>query len=108
MVRPCNPFLTARRESKGGGLYLEDPSSVENIAGQTAAHAPDPFESQLADTLMAVFAQGIWELDRIVVELNCRGSCDNNGSAWTAAAFEEQLARSASRLFAVEEERDDG
>jgi hypothetical protein len=107
-MRACNPFLIASGKSKGGGLYLEDPSSVENIACQTAASAPDLLESRLADVLMTVFADGIWELDRVVEELNARGCRDNSGSAWTAAALQKQLARSASRLFAVEETRENG
>jgi hypothetical protein len=103
LMRTLNPFLTGSGESKGGGGYLEDPSSVENIAGQTAARPPDSFESRLADALMAVFADGVWELNRVVMELNARGCRDNNGSEWTAAAFQVQLAQSAARLFAPEE-----
>jgi hypothetical protein len=103
-----NPFLEAEDHSKGGGLYVEDPSAVENFACQTAGSAPDAFESRLADVLMAVFAAGIWELDRVVVELNTRGCHDTGGLPWTVAAFQAQLARSASRLFAVKKERAHG
>jgi hypothetical protein len=97
-----NPFLDSGSDNKGGGLFLEDPHAVENIACQTAGASPTDFEAQLADILMAVFSDGVWELDRILPELEARGCRDRNGSPWTAASLQSQLQESAARLFAAD------
>jgi hypothetical protein len=97
-----NFYLTVAHENKGGGKFLEDPCTAVNITCQTTAREADAFESRLADTLMAVFAEGVAELELVVEELNKHGSRARDGSPWTDTVFQEQLARSASRLFAVE------
>jgi hypothetical protein len=101
-----NFYLTATHETKGGGMFLEDPHTVVNITCQTAGREAEAFELRLADALMAVFAEGVTELEMVVAELNQRGFSAHDGSTWTVTNFQAQLARSASRLFAVE--RTDG
>jgi hypothetical protein len=97
-----NPFLHTGSDNKGGGLFLEDPHAVENIACQTAGASPTDFEARFADILMAVFSAGAWELDQILPELETRGCRDRNGSPWTAASLQSQLQESAARLFATD------
>jgi hypothetical protein len=99
---PNNPFLgPGSTDGKGGGRFLEEPASVPNIVRQTAANDPEAFEANLADVLMAVFADGIWELQAVVAELRARGCHDVDGAPWTESSFGRQLERSSARLFAV-------
>lgn len=98
-MRPYNVFLSAGPGRKGGGLFLEDPATVQNIALQTAAREPDALEVRLAEDMMRVFEQGASELEEVVEALNARASRDPQGHAWTTASLREQLAQSASRLF---------
>jgi len=98
-MRTYNPFLIGSAQIRGGGIYLENPASVENIAGQTLARPLDPFESQLADALMDVFCEEIWELEAIVAALTARGCRDSAGSVWTADSLRRQLDDSAARVF---------
>lgn len=100
-MQTYNPFLTAAQDSKGGGIYFEDPSAVENICVQTAAAAPGKFESSLAAALMGVFAAGATRLEEVVLGLNRVGSRDGGGQPWTAESLAAQLAQSADGLFSV-------
>lgn len=98
-MRAYNVFLSAPPSRKGGGLFLEDPAMVENIALQTAAREPDALEVRLAEEMVRAFEEGASELEQLVEALNARGSRDARGHAWTATSLREQLALSASRLF---------
>lgn len=98
-TQPYNDFLEAGDATKGGGVFLEDPQAIDNIVVQTAGAAPDEFESRLADTLMAVFADEIGDLPDIVAQLNARGCLGRDGSPWSVASLQAQLAQSASLLF---------
>src|SRR5882757_2993075 len=97
-----NPFLETGGDTKGGGLFLGNPAMVQNIPCRTSGAPPTAFEAQLADTLMALFSAGSWELDAILPQLEARGCRDRNGSPWTAATFQSQLEESAARLFAAQ------
>lgn len=104
-VSMFNHFLEAgrRRDEKGGPLTIEVPGAVENIAIQTRSGALDEFEDELADALMAVFADGAEQIADVVAGLDRAGSRDCNGNAWTEAALREQLTLSAAQLFASSE-----
>ena len=75
---------------------------MQNIVRQTGGRDPEAFEADLADVLMAVFADGIWDLQAVVAELRLRGCHDVDGAPWTEGSFGRQLERSSARLFAVE------
>jgi hypothetical protein len=102
-MQTFNAFLRLPREAKGGGALLERLEAVENFVFQTAGAEPEPFEAELADRLMEVFAAGLWELAQVVAALNERAFRDSRGTLWTESSLREQLARSAARLFASEE-----
>ena len=96
---PYNIFLQAPDDPKGGGLFVEEPQSVDNIVNQTAARELDDFESRLADALMAAFAEGAAELPALVARLNANASTDSTGAPWSESSLQQQLAQSASLLF---------
>lgn len=87
-------------QKKGGGRFVEDAAHVENIVVQTRGGPLDPFEDRLAGEIMDAFGQGHFALDQLVAALNDAGSVDAMGQAWTEAAFQDQMALSASLLFA--------
>jgi hypothetical protein len=99
LAQPYNVFLQAPDDSKGGGLFVEDPQSVDNIVNQTAGRGLDDFESRLADALMSIFAEGITELPELVARLNASASTDGTGAPWSESSLRQQLAQSAALLF---------
>lgn len=99
---PNNPFLRADPGNKGGGLFIEHPAAVPNIACQTSGSEPDTVEAGLADLLMAVFSDGVWDLEAVLAALEARGSRDSAGSPWTESSLSQHLQQSAARLFATE------
>lgn len=54
---------------------------------------PTAYENLLGDALERAFAAGIHDLDGIVRELNQSGPAGPDGSPWTAARLESELAR---------------
>lgn len=60
---------------------------------QTRSGPPTEWEDQLADAIEAGFAAGHWELDALVAFVRERGVRDPQGSDWTVASFQAELAR---------------
>lgn len=85
----------------GGGGFIEDPRAVENIVFQTRALPLDPFESDLADALMAAFGEGAETLEALAGSLNRHGSMDRDGRAWDEGSLADQLKQSGDALFAA-------
>lgn len=95
-----NPFLSPGDSSgKGGGRFIEDPATAENIVFQTRGEPLTPFEDALADGLMAAYGEGAETLDQLVSALNAQGCTDRAGRMWTAATLTADLAAAAT-LFA--------
>lgn len=104
MALELNPFLTpAAAGSKGGGLFTEAPSAVENIIFQTRGASLTAFEDRLADQLMSAFSQGAVELAEVVETMNREGGLDDQGRAWTADSLEAVLKTLGGQLFGVTE-----
>lgn len=85
----------------GGGGFIEDPRSVQNIVFQTRARPLCAFEAKFADDLMAAFEDGADTLTNLVAALCRLGSTDPDGSRWTENSLAEQLKRSGDALFAT-------
>jgi hypothetical protein len=102
-IQTYNGFLTELPTPKGGGRWVEDPHSVNNIVNQTAGRAPNEFESRLAEALMSIYAEGVVELPDVVAWLNGHASTDSTGAPWNESSLRQQLAESASLLFSAGE-----
>ena len=61
---------------------------------QTRPALPTDEESALADSLMAIFVKGAWELSEVVTQLNRLGPPPVSGGVWT----DENLAATLARL----------
>lgn len=79
-------------DSKGGGRLIEDPAHVENIVWQTRSQPLTQAEEDLADALMAVFAEGAWELSETCAALEARGAKASDGTAFTPESLKAHLA----------------
>jgi hypothetical protein len=89
-----NPFLKpADPTTKGGELTIEHPATATNIPWQTRPALPTDEENALADSLMAIFVQGAWELSEVVAALNRQGPPPVSGGAWTDDSLAATLAR---------------
>jgi hypothetical protein len=89
-----NPLLKpASTGAKGGELAIERPAAVTNITWQTRPAPLTDEENALADALVALFAQKIWDLPDVVAALNRDGPAPAAGGAWTEASLTAALAR---------------
>lgn len=95
-----NPYLAGisgaadSDANKGGSDAVEHPERTPNIPWQTRPAALTDFESTLADTLMAMFRDGVEDLPAIVARLNTVGPRHPEGS-WTETNYRSLMARLA-------------
>ena len=94
-----NPYLAglkvnADEPNKGGSGNIERPQAVENIPWQTRPAALTPFEDALADTLQAMFREGVEALPDIVARLNASAVKHPEGN-WTEQNYQSLMARLA-------------
>lgn len=87
------PWLLPRPNEAGGKGWIERPGEVVNLEWQTRAAPPSQYETQLGDALVACFGGGIADLDGLVARLNEMGVRSPDGTQWTAASFEREMAR---------------
>ena len=88
MLRPA-----ARSSDAGGKGTVERPDAVVNFVWQTRAAPPSAYEKRLGDALVECFAGGIEDLDALIARLNELGVVAPDGTRWTAASFEREMAR---------------
>ena len=86
-----NPWLAEPRGSKGNADTVEDPRRPELLRWQTRTRAPTAYEERLADALMTIFSDEVYELPDIVARLNDSGVPDPTGMTWTEAGFEAAM-----------------
>jgi hypothetical protein len=95
-----NPYLAGVSAGADGDANKGGPDAVEhsartlNIPWQTRPAALTDFEATLADTLMAMFREGVEELPAIVAKLNASGPRHPEGS-WTEANYQSLMQRLA-------------
>lgn len=95
-----NPYLAGTASvagedaNKGGPDAIEHPARTANIPWQTRPAALSDFEATLADTLMAIFRDGVEDLPGVVARLNASGPRHPGGS-WTEANYQSLMARLA-------------
>jgi hypothetical protein len=87
------PWIRPRPHEDGGKGHIERPNEVENIVWQTRPAPPTEYENQLGDALVTCFGEGITELPDLVARLNAMGVLAPDGSSWTEASFEREMAR---------------
>jgi hypothetical protein len=89
-----NPFLKpSNPTAKGGELTIEHPATAANIAWQTRPAPLTDEEDALADSLIAIFVQDIWDLPDVVAALNRQGPPPASGGTWTGESLAATLAR---------------
>jgi hypothetical protein len=87
------PWIRPKPDDAAGKGSIERPDAVANIVWQTRAAPPSEYENRLADALVECFAAGIEEPGALVARLNEIGVQAPDGTAWTAASFEREMAR---------------
>lgn len=87
------PWLRPAPNEVGGKGRVERPDAAENIVWQTRWAPPTEYENRLGDALEVCFGEGIEELDGLVARLNEMGVLAPDGSPWTSASFEREMAR---------------
>jgi hypothetical protein len=65
----------------------------DNLCWQNRAAAPAEFDNRLGDALVAIFAEGVTDLARLVEELNKAGQRDRAGQPWTEETFQAEMRR---------------
>ncbi|MDB5411490.1 MAG: hypothetical protein JWL84_6402 [Rhodospirillales bacterium] len=86
-LKPIDPT------TKGGELTIEHPATATNVVWQTRPAPLTDEENALADSLMAIFVKGAWELSDVVAALNEMGPPPVAGGAWTEKSLAATLAR---------------
>jgi hypothetical protein len=100
-----NPYLATSSAAnpadanKGGPEAIEHPSHTRNIPWQTRPGVLTDFEDTLADTLMAMFREGVEDLPAIVAQLNAKGPRHPDGS-WNEANYQSLMHELAQKQFA--------
>jgi hypothetical protein len=94
-----NPYLAglkinAAEPGKGGSGNIERAAAVENIPWQTRPAALTPFEDALAETLQAMFRDGVEALPDVVARLNASDVKHPEGG-WTEQNYQSLMARLA-------------
>ena len=87
------PWLAPTPNNVAGKGKIEAPGQVQNIVWQSRAAAPTAFENSLGDALERAFDSGAESAEQVVAALNEGGLRTREGTAWTVAAFEAELAR---------------
>jgi hypothetical protein len=87
------PWIRPRPDDAAGKGAVERPDAVVNTVWQTRAAPPSEYENRLGDALVECFSAGIEELDALVARLNELDVQAPDGTAWTAASFEREMAR---------------
>ena len=87
------PWIRPRPDDAAGKGSIERPDAVVNIVWQTRAAPPSEYENRLADALVECFAAGIEDVNALVARLNELGVQAPDGTPWTAASFEREMAR---------------
>ncbi len=87
------PWIRPKPDDAAGKGAIERPDAVENIVWQTRAAPPSEYENRLADALVECFGAGIEEIAALVTRLNAMGVQAPDGTPWTAASFEREMAR---------------
>ena len=73
------PWIRPKPEDAAGKGLIERPNGVANVVWQTRAAPPSEFENRLGDALVA--------------RLNEMGVRAPDGTRWSAASFEREMAR---------------
>ena len=87
------PWQAAQPNNVAGKGQIEVPGQVENIVWQHRATAPSDYENALGDALERVFADGAQSVEEVVAGLNAQTFRTADGTAWTVASFEAEMAR---------------
>lgn len=76
-----------------GANNIQVPGQTENVIYQTRTKVPSPYEVDLADSLLAIFADDIEDIEDIVDALNQRGQQTENGEQWNVSNFQTEMKR---------------
>jgi len=87
------PWIRPKPEDAAGKGSVERPDAVVNLVWQTRPAPPSEYENRLADALVECFGAGVEQLDALVARLNEMGVQAPDGTKWTAASFEREMAR---------------
>ncbi len=68
-------------------------TALYNETHQNRTAVPTAYENLLGDAIERAFAQGIHDLDALVAYLNTTGPSAPNGQPWTAASYQQEMAR---------------
>ena len=92
-----NPNLAAAlrpaASSVAGKGVIEVPGQVANVVWQTRAAPPTAYENALGDALELAFEGGAESAEQVVAALSAAGQADAQGTAFTVASFEAEMAR---------------
>ncbi|MFN0161641.1 MAG: recombinase-like helix-turn-helix domain-containing protein [Burkholderiales bacterium] len=96
-IQEFNPYLkpwkAAQPNNVAGKGQIEVPGQVDNIVWQTRAAPPTAYENALGDALEVAFTGGAETAEAVVESLNTQAFRCADGSAWTVATFEAEMAR---------------
>ena len=87
------PWSRPKPEDAAGKGWIERPNEVVNLIWQTRPASPSEYENKLGDALVACFGAGIEEVGALVARLNEMGVMAPDGTPWTTASFEREMAR---------------
>ena len=86
------PWSAPAPNNVAGKGKIEVPGQIHNIVWQNRAAAPTPFETSLGDALEQAFDGGAETAEQVVQALNTAGFRSRDGTRWTVASFEAELA----------------
>ena len=72
---------------------MSTPVPFYNETHQARTAPPTAYESLLGDSIERAFAMGIHDLPALVAYLNQAGPAGPNGQPWTAALYQQEMAR---------------
>jgi hypothetical protein len=87
------PWVRPKPEDGANKGSVERPDAVANLVWQTRPAPPSEFENRFADALVECFGAGVEQIDALVARLNEMGVQAPDGTKWTAASLERELAR---------------
>lgn len=88
-----NVALSAFRTTLLVTLFPMTEAALVNTMHQHRRGEPTAYENLLGDALERAFAAGIHDIEGIVRQLNESGPTGPDGSPWTVARLETELAR---------------